>query len=119
MLNEADILENTYFDKCDIIRNTKIINESTGITEFLDVIIYEDIKCAVSMKESLKENLNGDVPSIAVLNKIFLHPKYDIQLGDTIVVTFHNGKKDSYLAASKPFYYHSHSETPITSKERS
>lgn len=114
---EAEVLEQTYFDKCDIIRKVKIEDEKTGITKFEDTVIYEDIKCSLSAKESTRETLQGEVPSIVILNKLFLHPRYKVELGDTINITLFNGKKDIYTA-SKPFCYPSHIEIPIVLKER-
>lgn len=121
MLNanfEAQILEQTYFDKCDIIREVKVKDTNTGTTQLEQQIIYEGIKCSLSAKESTRETLEGEIPSIVILNKLFLHPRYEIELGDTIEITLFNGKKDVYLA-SKPFFYPSHTEIPVKLKERS
>ncbi len=114
---ERQILEQTYFDKVTVKRVQKVVNEDTGITETKLITVYEDIKCAVSSKESIREVPSGEVSSIVILNKLFINPSYMINTGDTLEITFFNGRKDVYLA-SKGFYYHSHAEIPIVLKER-
>ena len=114
---ERQILEQTYFDKVTVKRVQKVVDEDTGITENKLVAVYEDIKCAVSAKESTREVPNGKVASIVILNKLFINPSYIIDVGDTLEISFFDGRKDVYLA-SKGFYYHSHAEIPIVLKER-
>ena len=45
-MTDIEILESTYFDKCTIKRKEKIKNPDTGVTETIEVIIAEDVKCA-------------------------------------------------------------------------
>ncbi len=113
---EKQILEQTYFDKVTVKRVQKVVDEDTGITEKKLVAVYEDIKCAVSAKET-REVPNGEVASIVILNKLFINPGYMIDVGDTLEISFFDGRKDVYLA-SKGFYYPSHAEIPIVLKER-
>ena len=47
-MTDIEILESTYFDKCTIKRKEKIKNPITGVTETKEVIIVEDVKCALS-----------------------------------------------------------------------
>ncbi len=114
---ERQILEQTYFDKVTVKRFQKVVDEDTGITENKLAAVYEDIKCAVSAKESTREVPNGEVASIVILNKLFINPSYIIDVGDTLEISFFDGRKDVYLA-SKGFYYTSHAEIPIVLKER-
>lgn len=118
-MTEAEILEQTYFDKVTVKRVQKVVNEDTGITETKLVTVYEDVKCAVSVKKSrsAREIPSDEVPGIVILNELFINPSYMINTGDTLEITFFDGRKDVYLA-SKGFYYYSHAEIPIVLKER-
>ena len=114
-MTDIEILESTYFDKCSIKRKEKIKNPNTGITETKEVIIVEDVKCALSKKDTPIMTSDG-VGNLSFSHLLFLNPNVDIQEGD-IVEVVSIGKISIYLA-SKPFYYSSHSETLLSYKER-
>ena len=114
-MTDIEILESTYFDKCTIKREVKAKNENTGVTETVEKIIAENVKCALSKKDTPIMTSDG-VGKLAFSHLLFLNPNTDIQEGDTVEVTT-MGKIFIYLA-SKPFYYSSHSETLLSYKER-
>lgn len=114
-MTDAELLESTYFDRCNIKRKEKIKNPNTGVTETVDVIIAEDIKCALSKSDNQVMSGEG-VGNLSFNHKLFLNPSIDIKEGDTVEVTV-MGKISIYLA-SKPFFYSSHSETLLSYKER-
>ena len=114
-MTDIEILESTYFDKCTIKRKEKIKNPVTGVTETKEVIIEENIKCALSKKDIQTMNVDG-IGSLAFSHLLFLNPNIDLQEGDTVEV--HSMGKISIYLASKPFYYSSHSETLLSYKER-
>ena len=115
-MTDIEILESTYFDKCTIKRKVKSKNENTGVTETVEKIIAENVKCALSKKDTPIMTSDG-VGKLAFSHLLFLNPNIDLQEGDTVEVTT-MGKISIYLA-SKPFYYpSSHSETLLTYKER-
>lgn len=115
VMTDAELLESTYFDRCNIKRKEKIKNPNTGVTETVDVIIAEDIKCALSKSDNQVMSGEG-VGNLSFNHKLFLNPSIDIKEGDTVEVTV-MGKISIYLA-SKPFFYSSHSETLLSYKER-
>ena len=115
-MTDIEILESTYFDKCTIKRKEKIKNHNTGVTETKEVIIVEDVKCALSTHNNDNAMLVDGVGKVVQIHKLFLNPNINLQEGDTVEVTS-IGKTSIYLA-SKPFYYSSHSETLLTYKER-
>ena len=115
-MTDIEILESTYFDKCTIKRKEKIKNTDTGVTETKEVIIAEDVKCALSKRDNTPIMISDGVGNLAFSHVLFLNPNVDIQEGDTVEVTS-MGKISIYLA-SKPFYYSSHSETLLNYKER-
>ena len=114
-MTDIEILESTYFDKCNIKRKEKIKNPITGVTETKEVIIVEDVKCALSKKDTPIMTSDG-VGKLAFSHLLFLNPNIDLQEGDTVEV--HSMGKISIYLASKPFYYSSHSETLLSYKER-
>lgn len=114
-MTDIEILESTYFDRCIIKRKEKIKNPITGVTETVEKIIAENVKCALSKKDVQTMSSDG-VGKLAFSHLLFLNPNIDIQEGDTVEVTT-MGKISIYLA-SKPFYYPSHSETLLNYKER-
>ena len=115
-MTDIEILESTYFDRCIIKRKEKIKNPNTGVTETEEVIIAEDVKCALSTHNSNNAILVDGVGKVVQIHKLFLNPNINLQEGDIVEVTS-MGKISIYLA-SKPFYYSSHSETLLSYKER-
>ncbi len=114
-MTDIEILESTYFDKCTIKRKVKTKNENTGVTETVEEIIAENVKCALSKKDVPIMTSDG-VGKLAFSHLLFLNPSIDIQEGDTVEVAT-MGKISIYLA-SKPFYYSSHMEISLSYKER-
>ena len=107
-MTDIEILESTYFDKCTIKRKEKIKNHITGVTETKEIIIAEDVKCALSKKD-IQILASDGVGKLNYSHLLFLNPNVDVREGDTVEVSS-MGKISIYLA-SKPFYYASHSET--------
>lgn len=114
-MTDIEILESTYFDRCTIKRKEKIKNPNTGVTETVEKIIAENVKCALSKKDVQMMSSDG-VGKLAFSHLLFLNPNVDLREGDTVEVSS-MGKISIYLA-SKPFYYQTHSETLLSYKER-
>ena len=51
-MTDIEILESTYFDRCTIKRKVKAKNPNTGVTETVEEIIAENVKCALSKKDT-------------------------------------------------------------------
>ena len=114
-MTDIEILESTYFDRCTIKRKEKIKNPNTGVTETVEKIIAENVKCALSKSDNQVMSGEG-VGNLSFNHKLFLNPSIDIKEGDTVEVD-RMGKISIYLA-SKPFYYSSHAEVIVIYKER-
>lgn len=125
LMNEADILANTYFDKCMIERIQDIENPDTGITEQGYAPIKgqkEAIPCALSQSGlgsagalAVVEN-SGSVNVTYEEQKLFTGPGVDVLKGDRIQITQSTGYKQ-VLYAKKPFFYPSHTEINLTGSE--
>ena len=114
-MTDAEILESTYFDRCNIKRKEKIKNPNTGVTETVDIVIAENVKCALSKSDNQVMSGEG-VGNLSFNHKLFLNPNVDIKEGDIVEVN-RMGKISIYLA-SKPFCYPSHIEVIVIYKER-
>ena len=114
-MTDIEILESTYFDKCTIKRKEKIKNPITGVTETKEIIIVENVKCALSKKDIQTMTSDG-VGNLAFSHLLFLNPNINLQEGDIVEVSS-MGKISNYLA-SKPFYYSSHMEVIISCADR-
>ena len=114
-MTDAEILESTYFDRCNIKRKEKRKNPNTGVTETVNVVIAENVKCALSKSDNQVMSGEG-VGNLSFNHKLFLNPSIDIKEGDTVEVNI-MGKISIYLA-SKPFCYPSHIEVIVIYKER-
>ena len=114
-MTDIEILESTYFDRCTIKRKEKMKNPSTGVTETVEKIICENVKCALSKNDVQAMQVDG-IGKLSYSHTLFLNPNVDVQEGDTVEV-ISMGIKSIYLA-SKPFYYSSHSQTLLTYKDR-
>ena len=114
-MTDIEILESTYFDKCTIKRKEKIKNPNTGVTETVEKIICENVKCALSKNDVQSMQVDG-IGKLSYSHTLFLNPNVDVQEGDTVEVT-NMGIKSIYLS-SKPFIYPSHSQTLLTYKDR-
>ena len=115
-MTDIEILESTYFDKCTIKRKEKMKNHITGVTETVEKIICENVKCALSAHNNDNAISVDGVGKVVQIHKLFLNPNINLREGDTVEVTS-IGIKSIYLA-SKPFYYSSHSQTLLTYKDR-
>ena len=114
-MTDIEILESTYFDKCTIKRKEKVKNPSTGVTETVEKIICENVKCALSKNDVQAMQVDG-IGKLSYSHTLFLNPNVDVQEGDTVEVAS-MGIKSIYLS-SKPFIYPSHSQTLLTYKDR-
>ena len=114
-MTDIEILESTYYDRSTIKRKEKIKNPNSGVTETVEKIIAENVKCALSKSDNQVMSGEG-VGNLSFNHKLFLNPSIDIKEGDTVEVN-RMGKISIYLA-SKSFYYSSHSETLLSCKER-
>lgn len=118
-MSEAEILALTYFDTFTVKRKVKTVNEDTGITEYENKIIVENVKGAVSKSTSKQSQImaTDGVGKLAYTHELFTYPNTDIREGDTIEVVS-CGIKTVYLA-SKPFHYPSYIVLPISYEGRS
>lgn len=110
MHNEAEVLAQTYWHKADIKRPKKVKHGSLSSFEELD--IYGSLPCAVSFKQGSTEGLGDTTQPIHYVALLFARPDVVILAGDTVEVTFENGRSQMFLAG-ETIYYPSHIEVPL------
>ena len=114
-MTEAEILEMTYFDRCNIKRKVKIKDKETGITSTKLVTVEENIKCALNKKSYTAMEIDG-VGKLVDVFELFTSPTRDIKAGDIVEIL--NTKNSAIYLASEPFFRVSHTVTPLSKKER-
>ena len=116
MASEADIIATLYFDSMDIYRKEKVKNPNTGVTTMQEVLKYSNLVCCLDKKEEIQTKGETGTTYISAAYKLFCRPTVDIQVGDKLVITYHDRIEE--FEAGDPYPYKSHIETPLTKKER-
>ena len=117
MVNDINILSSTYFDTGTILRRQKVVNEETGVTETVEIVVETGFKCALS-KNNRSEMMDIDgVGKIAETYSFFTTPNIDLRSGDKLIVNSLSGE-DKFIVSSKPFKYSSHLEVSLSYKDR-
>ncbi|MFI3231196.1 MAG: hypothetical protein R3Y29_06590 [bacterium] len=116
-MSEADILELTYYDICDVYRSCKVVSE-VGESIFKDDLVYESVKCGLSVSSVGSAGKLNQSKSIAITSadyQLFVRPEIDILPNDVVVIT-RFGKKITCIAGLSICYI-SHNHIPLKLKE--
>ncbi len=113
-MSEADILELTYFDVCNIYRNSKTITE-IGESIFTKKLVYENIKCGLSTSSVGKITQSKSTATTSAEYQLFVRPEIDILPNDVVVIT-RLGKQITCIAGLSICYI-SHNYIPLKTKE--
>lgn len=105
-------IEKLYEDTCTI-RRMMDVTKPSGETKQEEKDVYSDKACKLSQKALASNNQTESTNNIAYETKLFIAPELEILQGDTIVVTNHIGRTQSY-AAGEPFPpYPTHQEISL------
>lgn len=108
-MDEAKILETTYYHTADISRPKKV--KKHGFDDFEKDLVYKDLKCAISFTQGSTEGSSDTVQSINYLATLFARPEVLIKAGDMVDV---NVLGISYhFLAGEGVRYQSHIEIPL------
>ena len=116
-MTDAEILAMTYTDLLTVKRKEKVKNPNIGVTEYVEVVIVDGVKCALSKDK--RTNIM-EVDGLGALNEsyqLFANPAVDVKAGDTLIIKSLSGE-DTFKASSKPFRYSSHLELYLSYKDR-
>ncbi|WP_129599520.1 hypothetical protein [Anaerophilus nitritogenes] len=108
-MNEADILNSTYFDKMTVYRKETITVDYED--KDMNIEVYKDIPCSLDYSASNNTNQTETANIIKYNPIIFCSPDLEIKAGDTIIVIIENGQKRK-LKTGEYIYYPSHLEIP-------
>lgn len=117
-MTERHALESTYFDRCSVYRRSTEKDPITKQNHQTEVIVKEQIACALSQSRGAGISFEGNFGSVDSSRVLFCSPGHPIIAGDKIMVTTAAG--EIFTAwAGRPFTYaNSHSEIPLQGKER-
>ncbi len=119
-MDEAEILETTYYDVMNVYRPFKTVLPETGETVFKKGLdgqkIYENVSCALSSFGGGKPQRKTPVVNVQSDYKLFYNPRYRIEKNDTIEC-FSCGRK-FILTAGKERAFSSHCELPVNEVEK-
>lgn len=87
-------LEKTYIDTCTVIEYQEVENPITHITDYEEVIVYENVPCKLSHHVPLASG-EGVSSSLSLSSYVTLNPDLVIKAGSKIIVT-RNGKDNVY-----------------------
>lgn len=119
-MDEAEILETTYYDVMNVYRPFKTVLPETGETVFKRGIdgqkVYENVSCALSSFSGGKAQRKTPVVNVESNYKLFYNPRYKIEKNDTIEC-FSCGRR-FILTAGKERAFSSHCELPVNEVEK-
>ncbi|AWI04058.1 hypothetical protein [Clostridium drakei] len=115
-MTEAEILELTYFDKAAIYGQIEY-KKFNGAKAFKSGMKAENVKCAISKKDTSNVNQTDITNNIRYNVLMFCSTDTPITAGDDVEIIFENGIKRKY-EAGEFFPYLSHLEVPLLRKDK-
>lgn len=113
-MNERTILSKMYYDVADVYRIGDI-EDKYGMSVQKRQKVYENIRCALSMKTLGNINVSDMSNEIKSSYTLFVSDETDIKSSDIIYIKNHN----KYFKAGEVFKYpNSHSEITLSKSEK-
>jgi len=113
MRKAREAQEKLYFDTCTITEYREHTNPNTGLSDFSEVSVYENLPCKLSF-ESLKEaQTTGSTVKVSQITKLFISPDVEIKPGSKISVT-REGKTTDYTYSGVPMVDQIHQEIVLS-----
>lgn len=111
MRNIKKHIESLWKYNADVYVYRKVKNLETKITKDMEELVYEDVPCRISFKNSsnILEEIN--VPTAQFIAKLICSNKYDIKAGSKIVVRMLGSVK--IFRSSIPMFYTYHQEIEL------
>lgn len=106
-----------YEDTCTIYANVPVLDEATGITEYLETALHENVPCRISFGGAAAAAADELAPEIQQQITLFLAPEVDVPAGCKISVT-REGKTVDYSRSGEPSVYKTHQEIKLELFER-
>ncbi|WP_307745969.1 hypothetical protein [uncultured Phascolarctobacterium sp.] len=103
LVRHRKAIEKLYDSVCTVITSVEITDEN-GVTNFQDVMLYENQPCRISQSNVTAANNNYVVSEIDKVIDLYIAPELDIPAGSRIVATF-NDIATEYKASGVPARY--------------
>lgn len=116
------IIETLFLDMCNIYEYDRVFDETTKQSINSEVLKYENLPCKLSQAVNISSSgsLSKGEGNYEVLKvvKLFIPTGVIVKAGAKIIITA-NGITDTYLNASEPAFFSTHTELTLTlEKER-
>lgn len=103
LVKHRKAIEKLYDSVCNVITSVEYTKEN-GVTDFKDVVKYENQPCRISQSGATAANNNHVVSEIDKTIDLYIAPELDIPAGSRIVATF-NDVVTEYKASGEPARY--------------
>lgn len=101
-----------YEDTCTIYANVPVLDEVTGITEYQETALYENVPCRISFGSAAAVAADEAAPEVQQTITLFLAPEVDVPAGCKISVT-REGNTVNYSRSGVPSVYKTHQEIKL------
>lgn len=112
-MNEAEILESTYYDSLTVFRKETYIDKNTRESKERETMVYDAIPCALSQSKNdvpLREDVKFEKSEEYVL---FTNPAIRMEADDRAVILTQTGESYEGRTGRTLVYASSHGETKI------
>lgn len=106
-----------YEDACTIYANMPVLDEATGITEYQETALHENVPCRISFGSAAAAVTDEIAPELQQPITLFLAPGVDVPAGCKISVT-REGNTVDYSRSGEPSVYKTHQEIKLELFER-
>lgn len=106
-----------YEDACTIYANVPVLDEATGITEYQETALHENVPCRISFSSVAAAVDDEIAPELQQSITLFLAPGVDVPAGCKISVT-REGNTVNYSRSGVPSVYKTHQEIKLELFER-
>lgn len=110
-------IELTYDGICTITEHRKNINPTTHLTDYAEVVAWEDRPCKLIFKTLKAAQQTETAANVTQITKLLLAPELVIKAGSKITVT-QNGVTTDYTSSGIPAVYATHQEIMLELFER-
>lgn len=101
-----------YEDTCTIYANVPVLDEVTGITEYQETALHENVPCRISFGGTAAVVADEAAPEVQQTITLFLAPEVDVPAGCKIGVT-REGNTVNYSRSGIPSVYKTHQEIKL------
>lgn len=101
-----------YEDTCNIYINEPVLNEATGITEYQETALHENVPCRISFGSVANAAADEVAPEVTQSITLFLDSGINVPAGSKISVT-REGSTVDYCRSGVPSVYKTHQEIKL------